>query len=629
MVRKVVKNILKIGGKTVKWCFIVFLVYLLSLFFRRERIPGQWVEGLLSAQMPTNYVLHCESASFGFRSGLRVSGTRVYDLERKNSLEPVFSAETIDIRFFERLVRVVSAKFPRLQDSYYEEGGYADPLGYGDWGFQFPKIRKFRLELINPNILGANPSFLRAVVTSRPTRLSADEVHIVWGGQDRPVEVDGYCYFDLATRRVKGLVKGEATQDKIRPLIDVLDLPLVLEYMDAFTEVEKPVPVNFGWDVDLGCNEFSLDFDLHPDLGRYHGVPMTRADGSVRLHVTFPVRDGVRQMDYETTIGPLTAIDSKDRPLKGKIEVRGVGDVVHLHFDASSALRLEDLLKIIDYLNDGELDCLVCEAPPVVTVGGILAADVANQRDNDLRGSVSFAKGTFFGIPVWDASADFAYIGDTVYFSRARAKGKQNGKVVGSAQLSFPGLDPERSTFALDMMYTDGSLAELADFFQIDAGDKHGEVNGELSVSGPIGTNAVARLNGSGRISVKNGHLAQMKLFMGLTELLAREVPGIDKVVNQSEGGCSFYIEDGVFKSYDITIQGSLFTIYADGQYDIVNDNLDFMVRVQLMKDESILGKYLIRPIMWPFTKLLLEFRVSGSMDDPDWDYISVLDRII
>ena len=624
----VVKKIFEFVGKTVKWCFIVFLVYVLSLFFRREYVPSSWIEALVSPALSSNMVFHCESASFGFSGGLKVVGPKVYDLGRKNSIEPVFAAESVMIRFFNRKVRIVGGRFPRLHDGYYEIGGYAEPLGYGDWGVRLPKIPKFRLELVDCNILGAAPEFLRAVVSCKPLRLSVSEIHIVWGGQDRPAELDGYCELDLDGKRIRGLVKGEATQEKIRPLMAVLDLPLVLEYMDAFTEVEKPVPVNFGWDVDLGSNEFSLDFNLHPVLGRYNGVPMTRADGDIGLHVAFPMRDGVRQMDYETTIGPLAAIDIKDRPLKGKLVVSGVGDVAHIHFDATSSLRLEDLLKVIDYLNDGELDCLACETPPQVTVAGVLATDIAHQCDNDLRGSVSFGRGMLFGIPLWDAASDFSYIGDTVYFNQVSARGKMNGKIVGSARLSFPGLDPERSTFSLDMDYKDGSVAELSDVFQFEVGDKHGEVEGELSISGPISTNSVAHLNGSGRISVKNGHLAQMKLFMGLTAILAREVPGMDKVVNQSEGSCSFSIEDGVFKSYDIVIQGSLFTIYAEGQYDMVNDNLDFMVRVQMMKDESVLGKYLIRPIMWPFTKLLLEFRARGPIGDPEWDYISVIDRI-
>jgi len=626
---RAVKKIFEFVGKTVKLFFIVFLVYVISLFFRRERIPGEWIDDLFASSLPTNLVFHCESVSFGFKGGLKVVSPRLYDLERKNSLSPVFSAESVSVLFFDRIVRVVGAKFPRLQDSYYEIGDYAEPLGYGELGFRLPKVPKFRLEMFHSNILGAAPEFLRAVVRCKPTRLEASEIHLVWGGQDRPAELDGYCALDLHAKRVSGIVKGEATQAKIRPLIDALDLPLVLEYMDGFTNVEKPVPVTFSWDVDLGSNEFSLDFDLHPELGRYNGVPMKRVDGALRLHVTFPLRDGVRQMDYETTVGPLAATDIKDRPLKGKIEIRGVGDVAHAYFDAESALRLDDILNIIDYLNEGELDSLACETPPLVKVAGVLATDVAHQRDNDLHGSISFAQGSLFGIPLLDASSDFAYIGDKVYFTRANARGNMNGKVVGSAVLSLPELNPERAEFSLEVNYANGSVAELADFFSFDAGDKHGEVSGELVVSGPIGTNVIEKLNGNGHIKIKNGHISQMKLFMGLTAILAREIPGVDTIVNQSEASCRFTIENGVFKSDDIMIEGSLFSIVAAGEYDMVKDDLNFKVRVLFMKDESLLGKYFIRPITWPFTKLLMEFKLTGSIDDPDWDYISVLDRIM
>ena len=624
-----IKKIFEILGKAVKWSFIVFLVYLVSLFFHSLKIPGAWIEDMCQAHMPTNLVFHCDSASFGFSSGFKVKGPRLYDMERKNSSEPVFSAEFVAVRVFSRVARISGARFPRLQDSYYEEGGYADPLGYGDWGVRFPKLPKFRLELLHPHILGASPDFVRALVICRPMKLLCSEMHLVWNGVKRPVELDGYCEVNLETKRVHGIVKGEATQANIRPLIDVLDLPLVLEYMDSFTEVEKSVPASCAWDVDLGSNEFTLDLDLHPELGKYNKVAMARADGSIGLHVSFPLRDGVRNMDYETTIGPLSAIDNKGRALKGRVVVRGVGDVAHIHFDAESSLNEVDLLNIIDYLNEGELECLKCETAPIVTVSGVLAADVEHQMDNDLHGTIAFSKGTLFDVPLCDASSEFAYIGDKVYFSRANASGKLGGKVVGSAQLAFPELDPDRATFALEMSYTKGSVAEAADFFSFDAGDRHGDVEGEIAVSGPICTNALERLNGKGWVKIKDGHIAQMKLFMGLTSMLASEIAGIDRIVNQSEASCTFTIEDGIFKSDDILIEGSLFSIAAVGTYDMVNDNLDFVVTVQLLKNESVLGKYLIRPIMWPFTKLLLEYKASGPIDDPSWNYISVIDRIM
>ena len=216
-----------------------------------------------------------------------------------------------------------------------------------------------------------------------------------------------------------------------------------------------------------------------------------------------------------------------------------------------------------------------------------------------------------------------------VSFFNATAHGRDGGTVSGTAQISVPELDPDRTTFSVDVTYAGGSVGELGDMLGVDPGDRNGDVECALRFAGPVSTNFAEHIDGNGYIKVSNGHLAQMKLFMGLTELLAKEVPGVEKIVNQSEASATFLVEKGILRSRDILIEGSLFSISASGAYDIPRDDLDFTVRVEIMRKDSILGKYLIRPVLWPFTKLLLEFRVTGPLDDPKWDYISVLDRIM
>ena len=171
-------------------------------------------------------------------------------------------------------------------------------------------------------------------------------------------------------------------------------------------------------------------------------------------------------------------------------------------------------------------------------------------------------------------------------------------------------------------------LLDFATAFGMDVGDRHGIVEGCVDLSGPLASNAVERLNGSGRISCSNGHLAQMKLFAGLTKLLADYVPGVGYIVNQSDASADFTITNGVFKTENLFIEGGLISLKGWGTYDIGKDELDFTVRVQFLKNESLMGK-LVHPVTWPFTKLLLEFKASGSLEEPKWDYISILDRIL
>ena len=119
-----------------------------------------------------------------------------------------------------------------------------------------------------------------------------------------------------------------------------------------------------------------------------------------------------------------------------------------------------------------------------------------------------------------------------------------------------------------------------------------------------------------------------MKLFMGLTDYLAKNVPGVAGLVNQSQVSADYTITNGIIESDNIYIEGDVFTIKAWGKYDIPNDQLDFVVRLQLLRNDSFLAK-LVRPVTFPFTKLLLEFKLTGSVDEPEWNYISVIDRIL
>ena len=148
-------------------------------------------------------------------------------------------------------------------------------------------------------------------------------------------------------------------------------------------------------------------------------------------------------------------------------------------------------------------------------------------------------------------------------------------------------------------------------------------MDAEFEVSAFLSTNEVASMNGNGYVKVTDGYLAQMKLFAGLTKRLAERVPGVSFLVNQSQASATFTVTDGVFKSDNVFIEGGLVSIKGKGSYDIAADNLDFIVRVQLFKNESLMGK-IIHPITAPFTKMLLEFRLTGPIDDPNWQYIPI-----
>ena len=615
------KKALKFLMKTVKWTFIVFCVFLGSLFFRDQRIPADWIVSAVDSRVPSNIVFKCDSASFGFRHGAKMRGVRLYDRERVDPVRAVVSADSASVDFLLRRVRIVGLKIPRLHDGYYLPG---NSERNGRLNVEIPDVPSFSLTLIRPDVLGIAPEKAVATVKVSPRRLEFGDVRVSWPDIDRAMSVNGSVYIDFDEQRFHAVARGEARQSHIRPLLVTLDVPSAISYMDAFTGVTEPVPVSASWDVNLFNNDFRMHLDMHPMLGRYNGVPMRRVDGELDLLV---YTRGTN-LNCVTTVGPLSALDPKGRTLDGRLVVLVTNDVTRLEFDAKSGLALKDILSIADCLNDGTLDCVSCETPPEITIAGTLMPELAMQPGNDLHGTVAFRRGVFFGSPVEDVAFSYSYVGDTISFDDISLRGKEGGRYTGKAKLHVPDSNADSASFSLAFTCRDGSLGEIAEVLGSDLGGRHGIVNSEVEMTGPVSTNMYPQLNGRGRIRVTEGRLARMKLFMGLTDYLAANVPGVAALVNQSQASVDYTITNGVFASNNIFIEGDVFSIRASGSYDIPADKLDFTVRLQLLKNDSFLGK-LVHPVMFPFTKLLLEFKVTGSADKPKWDYISVLDRIL
>jgi len=618
--------------RTMKITFIALCVYLGSLFFRQAHVPKCICEYLQEKLSNAEIVVHFDSLSVGFIHGFRVERLRVFGLTRKDPMEPILSADVISVRPLSNKVKITALKFPRLHDGYYEVGTVTEPIGENNGRFAFPRIPDFDLELVRPDILGVAPARVTAHVMSDRTFLEFCNIHLIWPDADDRMAIDGFCSIDLAAMRVFGQIEGLAKQPHIRPMLGdekrpvTLDVPVALPYFDAFTEVTKPVPASCAWDVNLVDNEFTIRIRLKPEMGRYNGVSLKEATGGVTLHVWWV--DG--KMQYETRVDVDSATDRLGRMFGGSLSVFGTNDVRVVRLDAQSGLAKDDTLDIIGYLNGGLLDCFTCNTPPEVSARGVLATYAEQQNLNDLHGRLACQDARFFDIAVSNVTAHFDYVGDTMRFPDVTARARTGGRIACDARLRFPEYDEARASYEVDLDYRDGSVEELSDVFKFDLGKRHGTVDAKMSLSSLLFTNEISRLNGRGHVVIRDGYLAQMRLFAGLTELLAEKVPGVGAVVNQSNASGDFTIDNGVLMSNNVRIEGALFSISAEGSYAIERDDLDFVVRVRLMKDDSIPGlREFVRTLSWPFTKLLMEFRVHGPIDNPKWEYVSLLDRVI
>jgi len=604
-----------------KVVFIVFFVFLGTLFFREQRLPQSWVDGASDYISSSNVIFRCEGAAFGFSRGLHLRGVRVYDRTKANSLEPVASAKSVTVNPILRTVRVVEAKYPRLPDSYYSTECHERNERLD---FDMPRIPEFRLTLLRPEILGLAPERVTAQVNVRRKWFMLDEIRVFWPGADRRLVVDGAFRFDLVSQTAHGEVRGWSTVGLIRPLVVALDVPAALPYMDAFTEIPEPVPARGEFDVNLVNCDFRMLLNLKPTMGRYNGVPMSSAEGTLDLYAYTRGTNSNANLDVLLPV----AMDPGGKRLSGTIGVRLTNDVTRLVYDVDSRIGFREALEIADFIDPADLDMVVCDTKPVITVKGRSGTTAEDADHNDVEFTGSLEKGSFMGLQLRDLSTKFSFVKDRLEFESVTASGKTGGRYDATAFVRFPGLEMEGAEFGVKVNCAGGSLEELADTLSFDLGERDGKVDGWCEFTGPVSTNKAERLNGRGSVKIAEGHLAQMKLFAGLTKQLADKVPGVGFVVNQSDASVDFTVTNGVFRSDNVFIEGGLISLKGWGTYDIAKDNLDFTVRVQFLKNESVLGK-LVHPVTWPFTKMLLEFKARGPLDNPKWDYISILDRVL
>lgn len=615
------KERLKHAPLAVKIVLALLVIYVISLFFREQELPRFAVK-MISSRLSNKAVeVKLSGARFGFAHGFTITGIKIYDLTRLQKDEAIATASSVSIDPIRHKIHIVNLSYPRLPDSYYASGYVErnEPLI-----ISLPDLHDFRLILDSPDILGIAPTRATAQVLVRRNMILLDEIHVDWPDADARLGVDGYFRIDLNEQRAHGVARGLATQEHIRPLMVALDIPSALPYFDAFTEVPASVNAAGDFDVDLVNNDFKMKLELRPELGKYNGVEMARAEGNLNLDVS--TRGTNCNIRFEVDL-PM-AVDKKGRQMFGSIAVNITNEFIRLDYDATSRLLFPDIVHIADFIDYETLASVVdCETAPDISVKGHTGTCAEDADWNDLKGTIKLARGAVLGMKLNNIYSDFSFKGEELSFFNAHATGKNGGVLQGEAKISFPGFDENAITFEAKIDHQNGTLEEIAEVLDIELDGRDGKLDARVELSGPVSTNMLSKLNGFGSMNITDGHLLQMRLFAGLTEQLAAWVPGVGYLVNQSEASYDFKIVDGIVSTDNLIIEGGLVSIKGWGTYDIEKDMLDFNVRVEFFKDRSFAGK-ILHPVTWPFTKLLLEFHASGSADAPKWDYVSMIDRI-
>ena len=625
-----------IGGvvKTFFWlALILALAGIVLLYILEQDIPAPLVRRMSDALTSDDYLCRIGRASFKLKSGLHLYQVKAFP--KRVADTALASADEIAIAFSlqpqlalgERIrgvtVKNISvpsfppkSKKPDSVPSTPPQTSNTEPK-YEKAAPRLPTIAPFPLTVEKANILGLQAERLSAMVAMEDPQISVTQVAILWPDKAFTMNVEGGVSVNFASRLVDGRAKGQAFPANILPLLVALHSRGAIKQIDNFSKIERPIDADAAFTVNIDNSDFFLHLVLDVGPCAYRGVPMKYAKGTLDAFGT--------NVNTTVVVGPVQA-ESSTGPLAGKLVYREENESVEL--DATSGMDIQQLITIADILRHGELKPIRCDALPTITVKGIVAADSKKSTvTNDLSGHIDLPAGSIFNLPVRNVSSDLAVKGDSALFDHVCCTTPSGGKLSGNIAFFYPGGSATSTLFSTRATFANIELSELSHTFNFATNARAGVVSGNLSLVGHASNHTIPSLVGEGNVRIRDGMLNRMPLFAGFTDYLARNIPGVSALVNQSSGSMDFAIEEGVLHTDDLLVEGDLFSLRGRGTCNLDTEALDFVVRANIFKEKTFAGR-ITHLVTLPFTRLLLEFKVFGTLSKTNWSYVSIIEKI-
>ena len=637
MVWKLIKFIGGIIRLSLWFAFFLALTGVVLLYVVKQDIPAPLVRRLSEALTTDDFLCRIGRASFSLKSGLHLYQIRAFQKRVADTAFASADEVAIAVSFQPRLamgerIRSVTIKNISLPDlprkSPKPKTDAAPPAATATSAApqtasgqslppHVPTIAPFQLNVEKANILGLKAERLTSVLALDSSRFTAKQVAIRWPDTAFTMDVTGDLCVDFDAHLIEGRAKGQAFPGNILPLLTTLHSKGAIKQIDLFTQIERPIDADSHFTVNMDNSDFALHLALDVGPCAYRGVPMKFAKGTLDAYET--------NVTTTVVVGPLQA-ESSTGPLSGRLVYRDDNDSVEL--SATSCMDIRQLTAIADILKHNELKPITCDAPATVTAQGIVAVDSKKSTvTNNLSGHIELPAGAIFNLPVRNVSSDFFVKGDSAQFEHVSGTTPSGGTLSGNIAFFYPGGASTSTLFSTSATFANIEMAELSHTFNFSTNARAGQVSGSLSLVGRACNRTIPTLAGDGHVRIRNGVLTRMPLFAGFTDYLARNVPGVSSLVNQSSGSANFTIDEGVLRTDDLLIEGDLFSMRGKGSCNLDTEALDFSVYANIFKEKTFAGR-ITRLVTLPFTRLLLEFKVFGTLSKTDWSYVNIIEKI-
>lgn len=334
---------------------------------------------------------------------------------------------------------------------------------------------------------------------------------------------------------------------------------------------------------------------------RWSGAPLTSFDADILV-----TNDYVRLSSIHTV--------RDEGEMTGEITLPLDQDAAS--FDVTSQMNPKIMAEMIHPAVKAILDPFDFHGPTDVRARGSM--DYASRTQMNFRVDVRATNISIYTL-AFDACR-FAVTGTGDEYRVDGFEGSLCGGQLGGNLVFFPITTNNDYRFNLDTLFTNISLnammKQLAGTNEITGEAKQGNASGYLLLSGLTESNWVESVMAKGHVKIDEGCLLSIRLFGPLSQWLSRMVPNLG-CLTQTEFDSDFVIKDGFLQLDNARMYGNIISIAISGKYGLADKSLDFRVQVKLLR-KSLFAK-LVNLITYPLTKLLLEFRLSGTLDNPAW----------
>jgi hypothetical protein len=619
-------KLLKIIGLLIKTLFWLFILLILAagvcLYILEQGVPDPLVQRLAEKLSSEDLVCRIERVNFSLRKGLtvrnlklfrkRTTGETLLSIDKATAEFAIFTCAPLNDRL--KRLTIKSFDFPLLPKRKPKQPD-EKPTPFPE--INLPSISPFELILETPNILGIRPEKVTATVSAEHPTLAITNIKSLWPDKPNTLTITGGTTIDVKEKRLVGKITGQAYPGHITPLLSQLrGARNAVTHINCFQNSVKPMNATYAVDLDLDKLDYAMSVEVDAGACTYRDVPVRFAKGTIGISDT----NNLVIVDIHIADGA-----THTGTLKGRLVYNDDTDA--LLIDAETTVVKDELLSIINVLNHGELNSIICDSGLRVAAKGVVTVNSSNPlTTNDLHVAISFDKGSILRIPLGKTSTDLHLYAYSALCNTIQASIANGGTATGYFNAYFPEYSATNTTFVTKL------TADKADFSNIlciasTTNTYPGKLSGTIQLSGPLSGDILSSLSGEGRLELTDGLFARIPLFSGLTDWLANNIPGVGTLVNQSSGNLSFVMTNGLARTHDLVIEGSIFSIAGAGTYTLPKDSLDISVKVNIFKERTFAGQ-ISRIVAFPFTRMLLDFHLGGTTKQPIWSYVTILERI-